>query len=539
MLIAVAAGIAGVIAPAIGYFPALGHDRPDLGPVRAFVGLPGVARSAAISAGTGLAATLLSVAATAAVLAALYGTRGLARVARMLAPVVAVPHAAAAIGFVALFSPSGLILRTLAPLIGLDVPPDVALVRDPWGFALVAALVMKEVPFLLLMALAALPQARPAERMAIGRALGYGPMAAFLHGVWPLVYRQIRLPVLAVLAFSASVVDVALILGPTRPPPLGVKVLTLFQSADLSDWLVGAAGAVAMLLLTLALLLAWRLIERVAGALMRLGRNGARWRRDRVPRNAIGGLAVGGAAVAFTGLGALGVQSVAGYWPFPDLVPQTVSGTAWARLPADADVLLATLGIASGATMLSLPAAVVLLMAGIRAGALVYLPLLVPQVAFLFGLAVLGIGAGIAPGPLAVTLVHALFTLPYVVIVLSGPWAALDPRYEATAASLGIPAWRRLVTVRLAMLSGALFAAAALSVAVSVGLYLPTQLIGAGRVATITTEAVAAATGGDRRLTAMLALVQLLLPLLAFAVARAVPAVLFRDRRLMASARFM
>ena len=51
--------------------------------------------------------------------------------------------------------------------------------------------------------------------------------------VMPSLYRQIRLAVLAVLAFSTSVVDVALILGPTTPAPLAVRILDWQNDADL------------------------------------------------------------------------------------------------------------------------------------------------------------------------------------------------------------------------------------------------------------------------------------------------------------------
>ena len=77
--------------------------------------------------------------------------------------------------------------------------------------------------------------------------------------------------------------------------------------------------------------------------------------------------------------------------------------------------------------------------------------------------------------------------------------------------------------------------AAALGFAISVGLYLPTLLIGAGRWPTVTTEAVALASGGDPRLIGAAALVQALLPFLGFAVAAIVPAILFRHRRLLRS----
>ena len=64
--------------------------------------------------------------------------------------------------------------------------------------------------------------------------------------------------------------------------------------------------------------------------------------------------------------------------------------------------------------------------------------------------------------------------------------------------------WR----VRLPMLFRPVLTAAALGFAVSVALYLPTLLIGAGRWPTVTTEAVALASGGDRRLIGATALVQ-------------------------------
>ncbi len=86
---------------------------------------------------------------------------------------------------------------------------------------MMAGLIVKEIPFLLLIALAALPQVDLARTRALAASLGYGRIAGFLFGVWPPLYRQIRLAVFAVIAFSTSVVDVAAILGPTTPAAAG------------------------------------------------------------------------------------------------------------------------------------------------------------------------------------------------------------------------------------------------------------------------------------------------------------------------------
>ena len=81
------------------------------------------------------------------------------------------------------------------------------------------------------------------------------------------------------------------------------------------------------------------------------------------------------------------------------------------------------------------------------------------------------------------------------------------------------------------MLLRPVLTAAAVGMAVSVGQYLPTLLIGGGRVATLTTEAVALAAGGDRRAIGVYGLMQTAAALLPFAVALAVPALVWRNRR--------
>jgi len=85
-------------------------------------------------------------------------------------------------------------------------------------------------------------------------------------------------------------------------------------------------------------------------------------------------------------------------------------------------------------------------------------------------------------------------------LALADPWARLDPRYERAALGLGAGPMRVLFRVRLPLLMPALAFAAALGCAVSLSLYLPTVLMGGGRIATLATEAIALSSGGDRRI---------------------------------------
>src|SRR3954471_15316700 len=326
-------GLIGTWAPAFGILPALGRTALSLDPWRALVSAPGLGGSVLLSAGSGLGATLLSVGIAFWFCAAWHDTRTFAAVRRLLAPLLALPHAAFAIGFAFLIAPSGWLVRLLSPwAAGWTRPPDLATVNDPWGVALVLGLVIKEVPFLLLMTVAALGQVRADRTLTVARTMGYGPVTAWGKTVLPLVYPQLRLPIYAVVAFSASVVDMALILGPGAPPTLAVLVLRWFSDPDLAMRYQAAAGACLQLILVGALIALWRLGEAVAA---RIGRrwavSGRRGGKGTLAKLVSGGLAAGVVAMAMGASGGLALWSVAERWRYPDALPAAWSWETWMR----------------------------------------------------------------------------------------------------------------------------------------------------------------------------------------------------------------
>ena len=542
LLVPVGAGLAGVLAPAFGWFPALGGDALTLAPWRDLLAWPGLAASVRLSLVTGLAATATSLALTVAICAAWQGTRLFGAIQHALSPLLSVPHAAAAFGLAFLIAPSGWIARALSPwATGWERPPDLLITQDPHGLALIAGLVVKEVPFLLLMTLAALGQVDAGRSVLVARAQGYGRVMAWLKTVAPRVYPQIRLPVYAVLAYSASVVDVALILGPTRPAPLSVEVLGWLADPDLALRFRASAGAALQLALVAAALLLWRGGER---AVARWGRAwvhaGRRGGADGAVRALAAGAAALVAALVAAGIAGLAVWSVAGLWSFPDAWPDALTARSWVRArPGLAPAAAETALIGAAATAIALTLALACLEAehrhGLRAATralwLLYLPLLVPQASFLTGLQTIAVGLDLDGARGGVIAAHVVFVLPYVFLSLADPFRAWDARQALIAATLGAGPDRVLWRVRLPMLLRPVMVAAAVGFAVSVGQYLPTLLIGAGRVSTLTTEAVALASGGDRRLIGVHALAQAAMPLIGFALALAVPAIAFRRRR--------
>jgi len=538
----VAAGLLGTLAASFGHLPALGFTGPSLDPWREFATMPGLRRALWLSFSTGLAATLLALGAAMAAAAMLWHRAPGGWAGRALAPVLAAPHAAIAVGLAFLLAPSGWLFRLVSPwATGWQRPPDIATVNDAAGLALTLGLAIKELPFLLFVLLAALRQLPVAALVAEARAMGYPAALAWSRAILPQAYRMIRLPVFVTLAFAVSVVDMAILLGPSTPAPLAVGVMRWMMAPDPARMLPAAAGAVAMLGLAGLAALAWRAGEAAAGTALRHVAVAGRRRGAAGPALHLGA----GAALALWALGlatlaVLALWSLAGRWRFPDPLPGDWSLAAWMHPGAGwGDPALTTLVIGLVATLLSLGLVIAWLEAEDRgvmpraawATALAALPLLLPQVGFLYGVTATSLAAGLPGGVVAVTWAHALFVFPYVLIALAGPWRALDPRLAASAASLGAGPARRLFSVKLPVLAAPLLAAAAIGFAVSVAQYLPTLLLGGGRVRTLTTEAVALASGVDRRLAAVTAILQALLPMAGFALAAALPARLFRHRR--------
>ena len=544
LLVPLGAGLLAALLPALGYFPPFGGTSLSLDPLRSVFDAPGIAHSIGQAALAGLVSPLLAVGLTFLLLACVWGSKALLMVRKLVSPLLAVPHAAAAVGLAFLIAPSGFLFRLISPeLTGWTRPPDLLILHDPFCLALIGGLVAKEMPFLLLMALAALPALDSQRRGMVSASLGYGRGTGFMIAVAPQLYRLIRLPVFAVIAYSSSVADVAIVLGPTTPPTLSLRILEWASDPDLSMRFKAAAGALVQIALTLGLLAIWLVGERVARLLwLRFAASGIRSGGGPLLRRLALSVALAPMLAIALGIVLLLLWSVAGAWRFPDTLPGSLSLRAWHDLGMDALALAGTsLLVALVPTLI----AVALILAclemeqasgragGSRALLIVYLPLLIPQVSFLFGLQFLAILAG-ADGKLAsVMLAHLLFVLPYMFLSLADPYRRFDPRLLQMASALGLGFWWRFIMVRLPMMIGTILTALAIGIAVSIGQYLPTLLIGAGRVPTLTTEAVALSAGGDRRALAVAASLQAILPFLAFWIALAVPAFLARNRRAM------
>jgi putative thiamine transport system permease protein len=485
---------------------------------------PQLMQGLALSLFTGTASVVMALLCTLIITAGFYRSR-LWHVLQPLAAVsLALPHLAFAIGFGFLVMPSGFMARLL---VGGEQPPQWVTTQDPFGLSLIAALVLKEIPFLFAMAWGVLSKGDTASSIEgqcrAAASLGHGRGSAWLRIVQPQLLQRMVWPVVIVFVYGATVVDMALVIGPTQPPPFAVVAWQDLNDADAANNARGLAGALVLtVLLGLAALIGF-LLARIAGRTMRpsLSAGPSKLKPPVLPAIAIGAVL---AALTIMVALLLAMMSVAPRWPYPGLLPADARLTAWRNLADNAAPLWLSLGLAIS-TAFTAVALVVLWFETQGAGrdrwllGLAVLALGLPQLVTAAGqyrLFLLADLTGSLPG---LFLAHLSPVLAYVAIVLRGPYRNFDERFSKVARALKAGPSRLWWSIEAPLLKGPLLMAAAVGFGVSMVQFVPAQLVAAGRFQTLPMEAVTLSAGGNRALTAVFALALALPPLMAFAFA--------------------
>lgn len=485
---------------------------------------PQVMAGLALSLWTGTAAALLALALALLIASALYRSPVWHRLQAVAGAGLAIPHLAFAIGFGFLIMPGGLVARLVA---GGPSPPSWVTTQDPFGLSLIAALTLKEVPFLLAMIWSVLSRGDAARafdcQWRAARSLGHAPGSVWLRIVQPQLLRRLVWPLVIVWVYGATVVDMALVLGPTQPPVLAVAVWKDLNDVDAGINARGLAGAIALGLVLAPAGLGAAGLWRAGAAVLRpiLSRGPSGLPLPLVPGRVLLALVT---LIHMIVAGLLVMLALTARWPWPDPWPGPWTLVAVTRLLAEPAPLLLSLGLGLSTTLAALALVVIWFETQAPArdrwllGAAVTL-LALPQLVIVAGQHRLFLDVSLTGTLAGLFLVHLTPVLAYVVVVLAGPYRALDRRYLAVAQSLGTGRWRGWWRVTAPLLRGPLLTAAAIGFAVSMVQFVPAQLIAAGRHATLPMEAVTLAAGASRPMLAAYALALALPPFLVFLLA--------------------
>ena len=474
-----------------------------------------------------IGSTLLALMLTCMITMYLYPGRGWSMTQRQLPLFLAFPHIAFAVGIAFLIAPSGWLARGLANLLEWSSPPQWVTLKDPYALSLTLTLAIKETWFLLWIMATLLGEQTISRQITLANSLGYSRRQVWLSALLPQLLPKMGWPLVAVLAYSLSVVDMAVILGPSTPPTLAVLSWQWLSDPQEMTQAKGSAAALCLMLI-LGIIIAfgrsvwWGIKQRFKNP------PGIRRQGKRFASNSLSGLPI--FAPGWFALVILVLWSLAGGWFFPKVLPATLSIKTFVN--ADYAPMFTGLWIGLATVLIALPITLAWLEWGSRRHhGWLYAPLILPSLPIAAAQYHVLLAFNLDSTAIGVVWSHLTWTFPYMLLVLVGPYCNYDARYSCTAQALGHTRLQTCIRIKWPMLIRPILAAMAVGFAVSIAQYLPTLFSGGGRYATVTTEAVALSAGGNRRVLTVQSLLQTALPLCAFLLAIVMTAWYSRNRQ--------
>lgn len=531
LFIPISTGFLGTLLPALGYFPALGEKTISFQYFRDFFAVASIGKSIFSSLYIGIISTFLSFFLAFFTVAIFYDHAWLKNIRKGCIPLISLPHAALAIALTFLIIPSGFLARIFSPwLTGWERPQDLLIAQDTWGISMIVTLVIKETPFLIIILISALSQIKVTQILLAFRSMGYQKWSIWLKCILPQIYQSLKLPIYAILVFSISVVDIAIIIGPQIPFPLAARILEWFNHpADLNFKLSAAAGSLWLLLLCIFAICLWEIVVKIIAVIFRPmlsnGNRGYAWRKTNFVFK-ISLITTYG--LTLLSLAGLFIWSFAKSWRFPNLLPTSWTTTNWEfDLTTLWELFYNSLFLGFFSALISIILVILCLEREKRFFKtltskglfLIYIPLLIPQISTMFGFQIFIARINYEGKLLVVLWSHLIFVLPYVFLSIGDTYRSFDQRYENIALGLGVSKWKFFWKVKFMLLLEPILFVFTIGFSVSISLYIPTVFVGAGRINTITTEAVNLFSGANRKTIGVYTTLQMLLPFVFFTAA--------------------
>ena len=524
IIIPIIFGFIGFFLPSFGYFPILGKSEFNLNYFYISFNIAGISKSIILSLFTGLGSTLLALFFSQVILLYFFKTRAYNYIKIIISPLIALPHITMAIGLIFLFSPSGLFFRLFSPwLTGFDRPPNFFIIPDEYGFFLILGLILKEIPFFILVSLSAIQQFSARQIFDLGKSLQNSNFSSWCILIFPLIYKKIRLVIFIVIAFTASVVDMSLILAPSTPSTLAIRILRIYQSSDIDSFFIASNLALIQLLIIIILLLSWMILEKIVRHklffifFMKILSFKIFFLKN---------LIFASGAILFS-LSVLGIFSslLWGFsknWYFPSFFPNSIDIDTFINFYNENKFIVfisifisvVVSFLSSLLTIIWVELMDILKMKKLYLEWIIFIPLFIPQISFLIGLQSFIILFNFDSFLIPLIIIQLFYVIPYSFIILAPSLREIKKDIIRVAASLGKNRFHRLVQIKLPIIMSSFLTSFAIGMLVSFSLYVPVYFIGAGRVTTLTVEALNLALSGSRQDLGVATFFQIIIPIL-------------------------
>ncbi len=523
-IIPIISGFFGFFLPSFGYFPILGKNEFNLNYFYLSFSIPGISKSITLSFFTGLGSTLLALFFSQVILLYLFKTRVYNYIKIIISPLLALPHITMAIGLIFIFSPSGLFFRLISPwLTEFERPPNIFIMPDDYGFFLILGLVLKEIPFFILVSLAALQEFSARKIFDLGRSLQNSNFSSWCILIFPLIYKKIRLVIFIVIAFTASVVDMSLILAPSTPSTLAIRILQTYQSSDADSLFIASNLALIQLFIIIILLLFWMILEKIVSHklffifFMKILSFKIFFIKKLLFITSL----------IFFFLSVLGIISslLWGFsqnWYFPNFFPKNITFDVFTNFyNENRFIIFISIFISFIVSLISSLITIIWVelidILKIKKSFLewiIFIPLFIPQISFLVGIQSFMIFFNFDSYLVSLIIIQLFYVIPYNFIILAPSLREIQKDLIIVATSLGKNRFQRLINIKIPIVMSSLLTSFAIGMLVSFSLYTPVYFIGAGRVTTLTVEAVNLALSGSRQDLGVATFFQILIPIL-------------------------
>ena len=516
-------GLLGFLLPSFGYFPILDKYDFNLNYFYLSFAIPGITKSVILSFFTGFISTLLALFFSQVIILYIFQTKFYQFLKTIISPLLALPHITMAIGLLFVFSPSGLFFRLFSPwLTGFERPPNFFILPDEYGFFLILGLVLKEIPFFILVSMSAIEQFGAKKFLNVGKSLQHSTFSVWCILLFPLIYKRIRLIIFIVIAFAASVLDMSLLLAPSTPSTLAIRILQYYQSSETDSLFIASNLALIQLFVIVILLLMWLLLEKLVSNnffftyLVR-----ACSYKNSFIKYFILSLILILLALSLLTIISSFLWGLGGNWFFPNLLPTSINIEIFVKFfNENKSIILISIFIPLIVSLLS--CVIVILWVELTESfnkkyyyfeSFIFLPLFIPQISFLIGIQSFLIPLNFSNFFIPLIIVELFYVIPYSFIILAPSFREIKKDIIKVAASLGKNRFERLIFIKIPIIMPTFLLSIAIGMLVSFALYTPVYFIGAGRVTTLTVEALNLALSGAKKDLGVATIFQIIIPI--------------------------
>ena len=517
-------GFLGFFLPSFNYLPTLGKGELSLNYFYISMNIPGIYKSILLSIFTGLVSTALALFFSQVILLYFFKTKFYNYLKIIISPLIALPHITMAIGLIFLLSPSGLLLRSVSPwLTGFDRPPNTYIFPDEYGFFLILGLMLKEIPFLILVSLSALREFSSSKFFDLGKSFKHSSFSTWFILIFPIIYKKIRLVVFIIIAFSSSVVDMSLLLAPSTPSTLSVRILQIFQSSDMDSFFIASNLSLIQLFIIIILLIVWIFFEKIIKLkffyifFIKITSF-----KSEFFKITILCFSVILFLLSFMGIICSILWGFSENWYFPNFFPNDLNIENFLNFYyQNKSLILISIFIPLMVSLLSISLTILwvelldyLNITKTQFEWIIFTPLFIPQISFLIGIQSFMIFFNFSSFLIPLIFVQLFYVIPYCFIILAPAMREVKSDYIKVASSLGKNRIVRLFKIKIPLVLPSLMTSFAIGMIVSFALYVPVYFIGAGRVTTLTVEALNLALSGSKQDLGIATFFQIFFPIL-------------------------